>query len=271
MLLGGMLKMLVEENLFHSGRVQVSNLTSGIPSSSKTAVYFSQLSSMPNRGTRLETSTGNGFGPLQMVLVSVFLISLFLVGCSPGIQQTDFGPAEGPPVVVISGGSTISGDLVHDATVDHRSGGGSSGVGASSATSGLSTSEIQNSVGDRKAELLRFGREPAVQERVRRVLGWLEFVRSRVTLPRLQMGLTRFIAGDVSGSSMTGETVANEYNLWLELFVHPEFDATLSAEDLSAIRSRTSKLAQILVTAEKPEDVQDLDRILTENVVVADP
>jgi hypothetical protein len=46
-----------------------------------------------------------------------------------------------------------------------------------------------------------------------------------------------------------------ELALWRELLVDPEFDATLNAEDLGALKQRLEKAALLLVSAEKPEDV----------------
>lgn len=252
--------MFAEENCFHSDPVQVLNSTSGNPSPVETGMYIPQRLLAPKRGTGLENSTRlSSISASELVLVSVFLLSLFLTGCSPSMHQTELGPPEVPPVVVISGTSTISGDLVTDSTVD-PGGASTASTGSDSATQ---ASDAQASARDR---LVVYSQAASVQERTRRVMGWLEFGRSQVALARLNSGAARVAANKLAHSESELRELFSqnqELTLWRELLVDPEFDATLSAEDLSALKQRLEKAAFLLASAEKPEDVQELDRVLT--------
>lgn len=252
--------MFAEENCFHSDPVQVLNSTSGNPSRIDTGVYIPQRLLAPNRGTGLENSTRlPGISVSELVLISVFLLSLFLTGCSPSLHQAELGPPEVPPVVVISGTSTISGDLVTGSIADP----------GSTSTSNAATEGATQALGPQASardRLVSFSQESPVQERTRRVMGWLEFGRSQVVLARLNSGAARVASNQLahSESEIREMFLQNrELALWRELLVDPEFDATLNAEDLGALKQRLEKAALLLVSAEKPEDVQELDRVLT--------
>ncbi len=270
-LLGGIRKMFGDENCFHSDQVQVLNSTSGKPSRMMTGMYNPQDLEMPIRGTKLETST-RGLGAqsvmapfAELLLISVFLLSLFLTGCAPSMHQTTLGPPEMPPVVIILGSSTVSGDLVVDRTVGDgatadNAVGPASGSGSSAQVAGLSY----------KDRLVEFCQDPAVQERLRRVTGWLEFARSKVVLPRLSQGVVRMSSPKASSAKLAHSEAElqdlfeqnKELVLWRELLVDPEFDTKLSAEDLSVVKLRLERVARVLAMAEKPEDVQELDQLL---------
>jgi hypothetical protein len=261
--------MLVEQNRFHSEPMQVLDSTLGKSSRAATGVYNPQRPLVPNRGVGLETSTRKSGARValvpvaELVLVSVFLLSLFLTGCSPSMHQANLGPPEVPPLVVISGTATISGDLVVEAE-------GSAVMPAESSNSdaasgGAAVNPIVNSASYQE-QLVSFSQEPAVQERIRRVTGWLEFGRSRVALPRLNSGAARVAATRVAHSdSALGELFSKnrELALWRELLVNPDFDSKLSAEELVLVKQRLDQAAVLLAAAEKPEDVQELDRVLT--------
>lgn len=273
-LLGGIRKMFGDENCFHSEQVQVLNSTSGKPTRMVTGMYNPQPLDMPIRGTGLETSTRrsgaqSAMAPFaELVLVSVFLLSLFLTGCSPSMHQANLGPPEVPPVVIISGSSTVSGDLVVDKLVGGPA--GSSPVD-SSRSSENPAQAADSSYQDR---LLAFTKDTAVQDRVRHVAGWLEFTRSKVVLPRLNNGLRRISSPRTASEKLAhseeelrdifdqNKEVVLWLTLWRELLVDPEVDKKLSAEDLSVVRLRLERVVRALALAEMPEDVQEIDQLL---------
>ncbi len=259
-LLGGIRKMFAEEKCFHSEPVQVLDTTLGKASTLLTGMYNSQILLGPNRGTSLETSTRppSLVALTELVLISVFLLSLFLTGCAPGLHQDQPGRSEGPPMLVISGSSTISGDLLIDQEMP---------------TPRPSTSEPTASLASTyRDRLITFSREEAVKARVRRVMGWLEFVRSRVVLPRLQSGEQRFLSGTLarSESELSEQPVGAldpsfsrlEFDLWRELLTNLEVDSALSAQDLGLLKLRLDKAALALARAEKPDDIQELDYLM---------
>lgn len=279
-LLGGIRKMLVEPNRFHSEPVQVLNSTSENPSRMIATVQIPQRPPVPNRGAAVENSTRNssaqrvlvGLAPLtELVLVSIFLISLFLVGCSPRYRHANLGPPEVPPLVVISGSSTISGDLVVE--TERNGSAEESGSTADSAVESVAESVggAESSNSDRftfQERLISFSQASPVQERIRRVMGWLEFGRSQVVLPRLNSGTARIAEKKITHSESALRALFSqnqELALWRELLVDPEFEAKQNAEDLILMKRRLDKAALLLLAADKPEDVQELDLVLTNN------
>lgn len=264
-----------EENCFHSRSFQVFNSTSGKPSRATTGVYYPQLPTLPNHGTRLETSTRKSGSPsaiaplAELLLVSVFLLSLFLAGCSPGSYQTSLVPPESSPVVVISGSSAVSGDLVVDRLISVQNRGQGAIKNASDGFEDLSIQGVPESLSYQE-QLSDFSQQPAVQDRVRRVMGWLEFGRSKVVLPRLQQGAIR-VSSTRNPSAKVSQSdselrdrflQSREFALWRELLADPEVEFKFSAEELSAVQLRLNKTALVLATAKQPEDVQELDQLL---------
>lgn len=278
-LLGGIRKMFGDENCFHSEQVQVLNSTSGKPTRMMTGMYNPQVHQMPISGTGLETSTRRSGAPqamapfAELLFISVFFLSLLLTGlltgCSPRMHQSNFGRPEMPPVVIISGSSTVSGDLV----VDNLVGGEPTG---NSPVDPVRRSEnpAQAAGLTYQDRLVAFAQDPVVQDRVRHVAGWLEFGRSKVVLPRLNHGLRRISSARTSSGKLAhseaelrdifdqNKELVLWLTLWCELLVDPEFDTNLSAEDLSVVRLRLERAARALALAEKPEDVQEIDLLL---------
>ncbi|MBN8541264.1 MAG: hypothetical protein J0L82_12805 [Deltaproteobacteria bacterium] len=256
-LLGGIRKMFGEEKRFHSDQIQLLNSTSGKPSWMMTSVYNPQRFDVPIRGTELvnctrRPGTPSAIAPFaELLLISVFLLSLFLTGCSPSMHQSNLGPPEMPPMVIISGSSTVSGDLVVDSLVNDRH---------------IPTYAAGASYQDR---LVEFSHDPAVKDRLSRVTGWLEFSRSKVVLSRLNQGMIRIASARNSLSKLAHSEAElheifdknKEWTLWSELLVDPEFDTMLTAEDLSVVKLRLQRVAQVLAMAERPEDVQEIDQL----------
>lgn len=283
-LLGGIRKMFDQENRLHAEPVQVLNSTSGKSSRVPTGMNISQPLLAPNRGTGLENSTTfpitkrsgaqSAFAPFtELILVSVFLLSLFLTGCTPSLHQAHLGPPETQPMVVISGSSTVSGDLVVDRIVGTarppgpQGTGDNGGFGEREGLSGTEDKAFESTFHDR---LIEFSQDSSVRERVRRVTDWLEFSRSNIALPRLTQGAIRFHSARNSGAKLARSEEElrssflqnREFALWRELLVDPVFDGALSAEDLAVVNLRLDKAAAALVAAEKPEDVQDVDLLI---------
>jgi hypothetical protein len=274
--------MLSFEKSFHLEFAQVAECTSKKVSGESSALYFDQPMAAPRNGTRLEenakarTSRRRDLWLSTLSMLSLLAV-LLMTACGPRgarLQSSEQSPNE-TAVVVLSGGSTpgdISGTVaeeldgsnlpIHppaDGQTDRQS---DQGLHVLDRTDG----------GEVTSERLRtFAKEPAVSERVRLVMGWVEFFRNKSILPGMSEAWSQLRAAvpEEVGAAAISESESSpireipekeietakvskmEFRLWRELL-------------RSSIQQQAEldRLALLIAAAERPEDLQDLDRWL---------
>ena len=201
-----------------------------------------QWKPVPNRGTRSEKTTRNVY---EAFFVTVFVLSLFLTGCSGSMTSTS-QEIGGNPIAQVSGEATLPavGEPAENS------------VEAPTATN----------TGASEASLQSFIQEPAVGERVKLVLGWLKFVSQHAAAERVESGWARLSSGKTIGNLNSNAVEARpdlstfELMMWRQLLVPSEGDVSFSnASDAS---KRLEAVALILTMATTPDDVMRVDNVL---------
>lgn len=270
--------MLSFEKSFHLEFAQVAECTSKKVSGESSALYFDQPMAAPRNGTRLEenakarTSRRRDLWLSTLSMLSLLAV-LLMTACGPRgarLQSSEQSPNE-TAVVVLSGGSTpgdISGTVAEELDGSnlpiHPPADGQSDQGL----------HVLDRIGGGEvtSERLRtFAKEPAVSERVRLVMGWLEFFRNKSILPGMSEAWSQLRAAvpEEVGAAAISESESSpireipekeiekakvskmEFRLWRELL-------------RSSIQQQAEldRLALLIAAAERPEDLQDLDRWL---------
>jgi hypothetical protein len=270
-------KMLGFEKSFHPQFVQLAECTSEKPSCASSAVNFEQCQSATRNGTALVESAKR-YRDLMISTVSLMslLAALLLTSCGPHgarIQSGQEAPDE-TALVVLSGGSTISGDLVQDLELSNLPVSPASGKGedarADETANGPKNATV-STVLERRLALETFAKEPAVADRVRLVLGWIEFFRIHSLLmglntswSQLQVGRLEMDEAKLSGVPEKAIEEAKvspmEFRLWREL-LRSSF-AVESFEPFNRQAERLDRLALFIAASQRPEDLQDVDRWL---------
>lgn len=259
--------MLSFKKSFHLEFAQVAESTSQKLSGESSALYFDQAAGAPRNGTRaVEIAKNRRDLWLSTLSVLSLLAVLFLTACGPRgarLQPSEQAPDE-TAVVVLSGGSSIPGEASLDSTIVEV-------PAAPSTASAPAPSSASN-----PDSLAVFAKEPAVTERVRLVLGWLEFFRNQTVLPGIKVawsdlmtgGLIHPVADPIPESELAEAKVSKmEFLLWRELLRSSILPKTEGATSHSSadVLNRLDRLALLLTAAERPEDLQDLDRWLMTN------
>lgn len=259
--------MLSFKKSFHLEFAQVAESTSQKLSGESSALYFDQAAGAPRNGTRAVENAKNRRDLWLSTLSMLSLLAvLFLTACGPRgarLQPSEQAPDE-TAVVVLSGGSSIPGEASLDSTIVEV-------PAAPSTASAPASSSASN-----PDSLAVFAKEPAVTERVRLVLGWLEFFRNQTVLPGIKVawsdlmtgGLIHPVADPIPESELAEAKVSKmEFLLWRELLrssILPKTEGTTSHSSADVL-NRLDRLALLLTAAERPEDLQDLDRWLMAN------
>ena len=259
--------MLSFKKSFHLEFAQVAESTSQKLSGESSALYFDQAAGAPRNGTRAVENAKNRRDLWLSTLSMLSLLAvLFLTACGPRgarLQPSEHAPDE-TAVVVLSGGSSIPGEASLDSTIVEV-------PAAPSTASAPAPSSASN-----PDSLAAFAKEPAVTERVRLVLGWLEFFRNQTVLPGIKVawsdlmtgGLIHPVADPIPESELAEAKVSKmEFLLWRELLRSSILPKTEGATSHSSadVLNRLDRLALLLTAAERPEDLQDLDRWLMAN------
>lgn len=250
--------MLSFKKSFHLEFAQVAESTSQKLSGESSALYFDQAAGAPRNGTRAVENAKNRRDLWLSTLSMLSLLAvLFLTACGPRgarLQPSEQAPDE-TAVVVLSGGSSIPGEASLDSTIVEV-------PAAPSTTPALAPASASNA-----DSLAAFAKEPAVTERVRLVLGWLEFFRNQTVLPGIKVAWSDLmrsslidpVTDPIPENEIEEAKVSKmEFLLWRALLR----SSNLSTADAL---NRLDRLALLLTAAERPEDLQDLDRWLMTN------
>lgn len=270
-------KMLGFEKSFHPQFVQLAECTSEKPSCASAAVNFEQCQIATRIGTVLVESAKR-YRDLMISTMSLMslLAALLLTSCGPHgarLQAGQEAPDE-TALVVLSGGSTISGDLVQDLELSNLPVSPASEKGAegrSDENANLPKSANGGAVLERRLALETFAKEQAVAERVRLVLGWIEFFRIQSLLAGLntswsQLQIGRLEMDEVKLSEVPEKELEEakvspmEYRLWREL-LRSSFPVE-PVEPFNRQAERLDRLALLIAASQRPEDLQDLERWL---------
>lgn len=261
--------MLSFKKSFHLEFAQVAESTSQKLSGESSALYFDQAAGAPRNGTRAVENAKNRRDLWLSTLSMLSLLAvLFLTACGPRgarLQPSEQAPDE-TAVVVLSGGSSIPGEASLDSTIVEVPTTPSTAPSTAPAPASASNAD----------SLAAFAKEPAVTERVRLVLGWLEFFRNQTVLPGIKVawsdlmtgGLIHPVADPIPESELAEAKVSKmEFLLWRELLRSSILPKTEGATSHSSadVLNRLDRLALLLTAAERPEDLQDLDRWLMTN------
>ena len=257
--------MLSFKKSFHLEFAQVAESTSQKLSGESSALYFDQAAGAPRNGTRAVENAKNRRDLWLSTLSMLSLLAvLFLTACGPRgarLQPSEQAPDE-TAVVVLSGGSSIPGEASLDSTIVEVPAAPSTAPAPSSASNADS--------------LAAFAKEPAVTERVRLVLGWLEFFRNQTVLPGIKVAWSDLmrsslidpVTDPIPENEIEEAKVSKmEFLLWRELLRSSILPKTEGATSHSSadVLNRLDRLALLLTAAERPEDLQDLDRWLMTN------
>lgn len=202
-----------------------------------------QTSNVTIRGSVREKRTERAY---EAFFISVFLLSLFLTGCSQPMQgRTDF---QGKGLILQATGEAT---LPPSANVLE---------GTSPQTSPQTSPEVAPEAqlsGMTKTALLSFASQEAVQERVRLVVGWLKFVRQSNVAQLVEVGWDRVKSGQVieplnnAGIADRPEVSKAELMLWRQI-LHSQ---TVTSESVEA-------LSVMLAVAATPDDLLKIDNLV---------
>jgi hypothetical protein len=193
----------------------------------------------------------------EAFFICVFLLSLFLTGCSSGIQgqlpSSPTAPGSGQ-VLQATGEATVppTADGMGASASNGGSGGGISGTGISDAIS-IPGADANGGLG--RPALASLIEQEAVIERVKLVTGWLKFVRQEHSMRAVQAGWERVKAGQVlsplnnAGVADRPDISTSELMLWRQIL------ASSQAANLET-------LAIVLTAAVTPDDVMQADNLL---------
>lgn len=253
------------EKSFHLEFAQVAECTSQKLSGESSALYFDQPLAAPRNGTRREENAKGRLGSqsdlwLSALSITSLLLVLLMTACGPRgarLQSSEEAPDETPLIVLSGGGSTSPGQVSEE-------------LDGANLPIEAPTKSTQEFGLDR---LRAFSKEPAVSERVRLVLGWLEFFRNQTILPDVKTAWSELQANNENAAPLLSEPIPEkeieaakvsqmEFRLWRELLRSSAKTVEQGTEPASDALSRLDRLALILAAAERPEDLQDLDRWL---------
>lgn len=238
--------MSTQSRSLHSKSSQVVDPTFDISSLSKTRVNKKHASKVPNNGARKEKRTQNLY---EALIISVFLLFLFLTGCSGSMVANSRTGVEPRALIQLTAEANLP------PTPDA---GGSPLKGDGTASTDSSSPDNSSMDGALKA----FIQQDAVIERVRRVAGWLKFLRQPKSAELVERGWARLNAGQQLGPlktdavPMVPDLSIRELILWRQILLTTA--APLPEEDAG----RLEALAISLTSAMNPEDVSKLDNLL---------
>ncbi|CAN5636073.1 hypothetical protein BH10BDE1_BH10BDE1_10860 [soil metagenome] len=238
--------MSTQSRFLHSKSSQVVDPTFDISSLSKTRVNKEHDSKVPIHGARKEKRTQNLY---EALIISVFLLFLFLTGCSGSMVANSRTGVEPRAVIQLTGEANLPPAL--DPGVSNLK---SDGTGRAD-DSGADSSSMDGA-------LKAFIQQDAVIERVRRVAGWLKFVRQPKSAELVEQGWARLNAGQQLGPlktdavPMVADLSIRELILWRQILLTTA--TPLPAEQAG----RLEALAISLTSAMNPEDVSKLDNLL---------
>lgn len=225
-------------------------------------VNFKQNVKVPNRGSSKEKTTQL---ILEFVCISVFLLSLFLTGCSKSfvseVSHREDVASHSNGTSVLEMGSQSSLPTV----------GEPAGAQTSKNDPNMAPEHSQNQlvVTGSEGTFRKFIQEEAVIERVRSVTGWLKFVHQKEAEALVVSGWDRVKSGKFIGplklEELDGypEVSAAELMLWRELVRTESVRKNTAANAERAV----APLAVALTLAKTPDDLLGADNLL----VVSEP
>jgi hypothetical protein len=241
--------MSLESQSLHSNSSQVVDPTFTNLSSLEPRVKIRQSLRVPIRGARKEKRTQNLY---EVLIVSVFLLFLFLTGCSGSMI------APGHTGAAPEAHSQLTGEANLPPLRD----------GGASSETPENGSPVANSNVD--PALFAFIQQDAVIERVRLVVGWLKFVGQLKSAEMAEAGWARLTGGRQLGALRTDsvqqrpDISIRELILWRQILRVRA--APLSQDEAHRIEA----LAISLTSAMTPEDVAKLDNLLVVQEQVAE-
>lgn len=268
--------MIAQKSSLQSQTSQAIESTFEISSFLEARMNFQQTGRVTIRGGASEKRTRARV--YEAVVISFFLLSLFLTGCSGSLTGVPREP-DADARLQLTGEATVPPSTdVSNATSNPVPEKAPSDVTSDAPSDTPPNADVSVAMTGRSSPglLKSFISEEAVVERVKLVTGWLKFVHQLKAAERIENGWRRLQAGHVIGALDTRPVVAHpelstsELMLWRQLLKptpsNEGADGTVLSQEAA---KRLELLAALLTASTSPDDLTRVDKLLFDSVMVA--
>lgn len=238
-------KMKAQGRFLQSRSSQIAEFTSYTAAIPGTRLKFKQAGKVPKHGPTREKSSQKIY---EVMIVSVFLIFLLLTGCSGSMTGTQRYSGVSP-IFEVAGTPTVPHSSAAPSEASNEASTGGDVKVEPPAEAKVDAPKTDEAA--TKKEVGPFVQQEATAERVKRVIGWLQFVRQGKTAAILQDGWDHLQARKVS------RKITTEIGLWREVLA-AEIKAN-TAKKNKAVVERLEVLALALASAQSPDDLLRAD------------